>query len=163
MADFSKAMRPALYELMSNPYELPVATGSSLGGVKIGENVNIDENGVISVDLELFKLKDFNITLNNVSIPSIMTDIPNTSINKIVVDLDVIDPTGELGTRFAAASLAKFEVFDAENKRLNVTPVCMFSEGGQKKLSVRFMVAGPDSKTAARIAGAVLLANRVLQ
>lgn len=32
----------------STPYELPVATSETLGGVKIGDNLSIDENGVLS-------------------------------------------------------------------------------------------------------------------
>ena len=31
-------------------YELPIASATELGGIKIGEGINIDENGVISVD-----------------------------------------------------------------------------------------------------------------
>ena len=106
-----------------------------------------------------FMLKDFNQSIN-VSIPPITQDIANTSIPKVTIDLDVIDDTGELGNTWAVASLAKYEVFDADNNRLNVTPVCMFSEGGQKKLSVRFMAAGSNSKQATKIAGAILLKRR---
>ena len=111
-----------------------------------------------TVDPE-FMLKDFNQSLS-VTIPAITQDIANTSIPKVTIDLDVIDTSGELGNTWAVASLAKYEVFDADNNRLNVTPVCMFSEGGQKKLSVRFMAAGNTGKQAAKIAGAILLKRR---
>lgn len=36
----------------SKPYELPIASVDTLGGVMIGDNVNVDEEGRISVDLE---------------------------------------------------------------------------------------------------------------
>ena len=38
-------------DTIENPYILPIASNETLGGVKIGENITIDENGVISVDL----------------------------------------------------------------------------------------------------------------
>lgn len=48
--DMNKGMRPNLYELIeAGIYELPPATQTELGGVIIGDGVNVDENGVISV------------------------------------------------------------------------------------------------------------------
>ena len=110
---------------------------------------------------EAFMLKDFTQTIS-AEIPYCTEDIANTSIAKITIDLDVIDPTGELGNAYAAASLAKFEVYDAatNGNRINCWPVCMFSEGGQKKLSLRFMCAGTQRQTAKRITGAILLKHR---
>ncbi len=37
-------------EALSNTYVLPIATSSTLGGVKIGNNINIANDGTISVD-----------------------------------------------------------------------------------------------------------------
>lgn len=110
---------------------------------------------------EPFRLQDFQQSIN-MTIPSCNQEIANTSINKLTIDLDVIDPTGQLGTDFAVASLAKYEVWDAASggNRINCWPVCMFSEGGQKKLSLRFMCAGTSNKTALRISGAILLKHR---
>lgn len=48
--DFNKGMRPNLYELMQDPGgELKPATAETLGGVKIGRGVDVDEDGTISV------------------------------------------------------------------------------------------------------------------
>lgn len=37
-----------VYKTIQNSYTLPVASESELGGVKVGNNLNIDENGVLS-------------------------------------------------------------------------------------------------------------------
>ena len=36
--------------LEENPYELPTASANTLGGVKIGNNLSIDQNGVLSAE-----------------------------------------------------------------------------------------------------------------
>lgn len=51
------------------PYELPTSTASTLGGVKIGDNVNVDANGVISVAAPT-SIK----TVNSVSIGTVTTE-----------------------------------------------------------------------------------------
>ena len=108
-----------------------------------------------------FKLQDFQQQIN-ITIPPVTNDIANTSIPNVDIDLDVIDPTGELNTNFAIAGIAKYEVFDATSggNRLNAFPVCSFSMNSQRTLRVRMMVGGPNSKTARRIAGALLLKHR---
>ena len=110
---------------------------------------------------EPFRLQDFTQQIN-VTIPSITTDVANTSIPNVDIDLDVIDPTGALNQNFAIAGLVKYEVFDATSggNRLNVTPICSFSMNSQRTLRVRMMCAGASSKTARRIAGALLLKHR---
>lgn len=110
---------------------------------------------------EPFRLQDFNQQIN-VTIPCITEDISNTSIPNVDIDLDVIDPTGQLNQNFAIASLAKYEVFDAPSggNRLNVTPVCSFSMNSQRTLRVRMMCAGTQRKIALRISGALLLKHR---
>ena len=51
----NKAMRPALYDLLESGggggYELPIASSSTLGGVKVGENLSIDSAGSLSGDV----------------------------------------------------------------------------------------------------------------
>jgi hypothetical protein len=108
------------------------------------------------VSMDPFMLLDFQQQLN-ITIPSVMTDISNTSIPN--VDVAINDT---LGADWAIASLAKYEVYDAASggNRLNVVPVCMFSMNTQKTLRVRMMVAGANSKTARRISGAILLKHR---
>ena len=110
---------------------------------------------------EPFRLQDFSQQIN-VNIPSITSDVANTSIPNIDIDLNVIDPTGKLNENFAIASLAKYEVYDAASggNRLNVTPICSFSMTGQRILRVRMMAAGTTTKTARRINGAILLKHR---
>lgn len=105
---------------------------------------------------EPFRLKDFQQTFSTaITIPSITTDIANTSIPNVDITI-----SGTEAENFAVASLAKYEVKDASGNRLNCVPVCMFSMDGQKTLRVRMMVAGPNSKSAKSIAGAMLLKHR---
>ena len=105
---------------------------------------------------EPFRLMDFSQTLN-ITIPSVTTDISNTSIPNVDITI-----TGETADNFAIASLAKYEVYDATTggNRLNVMPICMFSMSGQTVLRVRMMCAGTSSKSAKRIQGAILLKHR---
>lgn len=105
---------------------------------------------------EPFRLMDFNQTLN-ITIPSITTDVANTSVPNV----DIII-SGTVADNFAIASLAKYEVYDSTTggNRINVTPICMFSMNTQKTLRVRMMAAGPNSKAARRIQGAILLKHR---
>ena len=110
---------------------------------------------------EPFRLQDFNQQIN-VEIPSITTDVANTSIPNVDIDLNVIDPSGALNESFAIAGLVKYEVYDATSggNRLNVTPICSFSMNSQRVLRARMMCAGSASKTARRIQGAILLKHR---
>lgn len=110
---------------------------------------------------EAFMLKDFNQQIN-LTIPSVTSDVANTSIPNMDIDLDVIDPTGELNTKYAIAGIVKYEIYDATSggNRLNAFPVCSFSMNGQRTLRLRCMVGGPSSKTARRIQGALLLKHR---
>lgn len=103
-----------------------------------------------------FMLLDFSQIID-VSIPSCLNDIANTSIPNVDVSI-----TDELGAEWAIASIAKYEVFDAETggNRINVFPVCMFSMNRQKTLRMRMMAAGPNAKTAKLIRGAILLKHR---
>ena len=110
---------------------------------------------------EAFMLKDFNQQIN-ITIPSVTQDVANTSIPNMDIDLDVIDPTGDLNTKYAIAGIVKYEIYDATSggNRLNAFPVCSFSMNGQRTLRLRCMVGGPSSKTARRVQGALLLKHR---
>ena len=99
-------------------------------------------------------LKDFNQTIN-VTIPSVLNDIPNTSIPNVDISI-----TSEEAQTWAIASLMKYEVFDSSNARLNAFQVCSFSMNQQATLRIRMMVAGSNSKTATKIHGALLLKHR---
>ena len=53
--DYDKGMRPNLYELMQGgggggSYVLPIASSDTLGGVKIGDGIEIDAEGTISAE-----------------------------------------------------------------------------------------------------------------
>ena len=110
---------------------------------------------------EAFLLKDFNQQIN-ITIPSVTSDVANTSIPNMDIDLDVIDPTGDLNSKYAIAGLIKYEIYDATSggNRLNAFPICSFSMNSQRTLRVRCMVGGTTSKTARRIQGALLLKHR---
>ena len=110
---------------------------------------------------EPFRLQDFTQQIN-LTIPHCNQDIANTSIPNVDIDLDIIDPTGQLNQNFAIAGLAKYEVYDATSggNRINCWPVCSFSMNGQRVLRIRMMCAGSTGKTARRIAGALLLKHR---
>ena len=161
-------------DLVSNPTAGDILTTDANGqavdsGVQL--SAKADKSYVDTADANLqsqidalgepFRLQDFNQQINAV-IPSITTDVSNTNIPNVDIDLDIIDPTGELNANFAIAALAKYEVYDATSggNRLNVTPICSFSMNGQRVLRVRMMCAGTTSKTARRIQGAILLKHR---
>lgn len=50
-----------------NKYKLPIASVDTLGGIKIGENLSIDENGVVSA--------------SGINTPEFFIDIPSVTIN----------------------------------------------------------------------------------
>ena len=108
-----------------------------------------------------FMLKDFTQQIN-ITLPAVTADVANTSIPNMDIDLDVIDPTGDLNTNFAIAGIAKYEVYDAASggNRLNAFPVCSFSMNGQRTLRIRMMCGGTLSKNARRVQGALLLKHR---
>ena len=110
---------------------------------------------------EAFILKDFGQQID-ITIPSCLNDIANTSIPNVDIDLNTIDPTGELNSKYAIASLMKYEVYDntSGGNRLNAFQVCSFSMNTQRTLRLRMMVAGPNAKSAKRISGALLLKHR---
>ena len=103
---------------------------------------------------EAFMLKDFNQSIN-ITIPAVTADVPNTSIPNVDIDLNVIDPTGELNTKYAIAGMVKYEITNGST-RLNAFPVCSFSMNGQRTLRLRCMVGGTQSMQATNIKGALL-------
>lgn len=129
-------------------------------GVAVQSQINILQNEIDGLG-EPFRLQDFNQQIN-VTFPCVTEDIANTSIPNMDIDLNVIDPTGQLNQNFAIASLAKYEVYNAASggQRLNVFPVCSFSMNGQRTLRVRMMCAGSSRVTGLRISGALLLKHR---
>lgn len=148
-------------DLVSNPVNNALVVSDSNGQVQI-TSTDIDQLLLdVEAGKEAFMLKDFNQQVN-ITIPHCNQDIANTSIPNMDIDLDVIDPTGELNQKYAIASLMKYEVYDATSggNRLNCWSVCSFSMNSQRTLRLRMMCAGSTGKTARRIAGALLLKHR---
>lgn len=147
--------------LVSNPTANDILVTDENGqAIDSGTDLNTLLNDV-EAGKEAFLLKDFNQQIN-ITIPSCLNDIANTSIPNVDIDLNEIDPTGELNSKYAIASLMKYEVHDATigGNRLNAFQVCSFSMNSQRTLRLRMMVAGPNGKTARRISGALLLKHR---
>ena len=141
--------------ITGDPANLTTTTKTDLVAAVNSVKAEVDGLG------EPFRLQDFQQQIN-LTMPAVTADVANTSIPNVDIDLDIIDPTGQLNQAFAIASLAKFEVYDATSggNRLNAIPVCSFSMNGQRVLRVRMMVGGTTSKTARRITGAILLKHR---
>ena len=148
-------------DLVSNPVNNALVVSDSNGQVQI-TSTDIDQLlNDVEAGKEAFMLKDFTQQVN-ITIPHCNQDIANTSIPNMDIDLNEIDPTGELNQKYAIASLMKYEVYDATSgcNRLNCCPVCSFSMNSQRTLRLRMMCAGSTGKTARRIAGALLLKHR---
>ena len=166
MADISTITLPNgdIYNFKDSRYSLPDNAMSATSENAVQNKViktyvdDADANLQFQIDGlgEPFRLKDFTQTFTTaLTIPSIMTDISNTSIPNVDITI-----TGTEATDFAIAGMVKYELKDASGNRLNAVPVCTFSMSGQTVLRVRMMVAGPDSKSAKSISGAILLKHR---
>ena len=66
----------------------------------------------------------------------------------------------DVAADWKAAMLAKYEILDSNNKRIEAPIMYSFSMAGQKTLRVGFRAAGVDDVSATVIRGAVLLTNR---
>lgn len=94
-------------KIAENAYELPVATDTVLGGVKIGSGITKNADGTISIPAKSFKTinnesieGEGNITID-LSLYKVVTELPTTGIedNKIyLVQSTETVPDGELNT-----------------------------------------------------------------
>ena len=75
-------------------YELPIASATTLGGVKIGNNLKIDNNGVLAVDITYNDLKDK---------PVIVTQLTSAATdNELVSAKCLYDTIGNVETQLAS-------------------------------------------------------------
>ena len=94
-----------LEDLGINIPELPIASADTLGGIKIGENLSIDENGIVSASGEEIKFYSIyldtrlyqytTLSLHNISSPynteliefisNVMTECANKNYNSILI------------------------------------------------------------------------------
>lgn len=74
-----------------NKYTLPVASAETLGGIKLGEGLSVDENGVVSASDS--KNAIYSIEFNNVSLPQRSTIYANDFGNYKQTLLDFISNT----------------------------------------------------------------------
>lgn len=88
----------------------------------------------------------------DVSIPSCVNDIPNSSIDRI----DLTIPQ-EFVSDWRVLSLCTWELFDEQEKRINAIPVSIFTINGRTTLAFKMVTIGPNSKNAKRIKCEVLL------
>lgn len=104
---------------------------------------------------EPFRVKAFGGSNYNVTIPFVTEDVANTAIPNF--DLSISD---EEGADYQIVGMIAYEMFDADNNRINCWPVCQFTQNTQKTLRVRMMCAGTTRKTIKRISCWVLLKHR---
>ncbi len=65
----------------ANKYTLPSATATALGGIKVGENLSITEDGVLSADAQHIDVDD---ALNAESVNPVQNKIVNAALNERV-------------------------------------------------------------------------------
>ena len=68
-----------------NKYELPIASTDTLGGIKIGENLSIDENGVVSASGCDIPVYNFKMTSEYHKVTSTVTYVYMSSDDKIAL------------------------------------------------------------------------------
>lgn len=104
---------------------------------------------------EPFRVKSWASSTLNVTIPVCTTEIDNTSIGSLDFSIDDTE-----GADYQIVGMVAYEIFDANDKRINCWPVCQFTGNGQKTLRVRMMCGGTANKVAKRISAWVLLKHR---
>ena len=77
--DFTDALKTKLegVEENANNYTLPPATAQTLGGIKVGNNLSVDENGTVSADAQPQEQANWNET--NTESPSYIKNKPGTA------------------------------------------------------------------------------------
>ena len=86
-------------EASANNYTLPIASSSTLGGVKIGSGLNIDSNGIISVHNSLYEFVQDKASLVAIESPDpnkiyiVLDDIAGEDNNNCTEYVWVVDPS----------------------------------------------------------------------
>lgn len=104
---------------------------------------------------DIFRVKQFQSSDYNITIPSCQEDVENTAINRMNFSIDE-----EEGADYQIVGMIAYEFFDADGKRINCWPVCQFTLNGQKTLGVRLMCGGTQRKTVTRCSCWILLKHR---
>ena len=141
-------------DLVSNPVNNEILITDAIGqAVSSGTDLS---QLLFDVDAgkNAFMLYDYSRDGMSITLPSVTSDVANTSIPN--VDIDIGETMAET---WAVAGMVKYEVFNGST-RLNAMPICAFSMDQQRVLRLRMMVAGPSSKTMTKLSGAVLLKHR---
>ena len=105
--------------------------------------------------VEAFRLKEWNDSTINITIPVCTDNVANTNIPKTIYTL-----TGQESVDYKIVGMLSYEVMDANGNRINCWPVCQFTGGGLTELHVRWMCAGTTPQVAARISAKVLIQHR---
>lgn len=103
---------------------------------------------------DMYLVRNWAVSGLNITVPSVMEDLTNTQIPKLVYKSPVQD-----ASNYQIVGMVAYEVF-GESGRINYIPVCQFTGQNQTELSVRGCVMGPNSKTAISINAWVLLKRR---
>ena len=79
------------WSAMGSAYTLPVATSSVLGGVKIGDGVSVDANGVLSTDIQTIKVNGTAQSVSNnevdITVPTTVAELSDASDYALTTDL----------------------------------------------------------------------------
>jgi len=123
---------------------------------RINNNIVFDDTEIKNrltalEDKRLMNLYDFTQSGNWV--------LPAMTSQASVVKIDVTLPD-DVAADWKVAALAKYQLLDSNNKRIEAPLLYAFSMDGQKALRVAFRAAGVDDVTATVIKGALLLTHR---
>lgn len=103
---------------------------------------------------DMYLVRNWSASGLNITVPSVMTDLENTQLPKLVYKSPPQD-----ASNYQIVGMVAYEVF-GPGGRINYIPVCQFTGQNQTELSVRGCVMGPNSKTAVSINAWVLLKRR---
>ena len=113
-------------EARANNYTLPTADSSTLGGIKIGNSLNIDSNGTVSVDNKLYILVN---SLESVSTPDankiylVLNSSSTSETNSFTEYVWITSDTGskweKLGEASATVDLADYYTKTEINNKLS--------------------------------------------
>lgn len=121
-----------------SPYSLPIASDSVLGGIKVGENLTIDENGILSASGggqggKIFYITD-TMNTSSGSFPSLFRIFKDSAYTE-EVELGEISGELELGTPLSV----RVEQMNQSGMYLWGTIESGFSTSGMERFCIRMM------------------------
>lgn len=150
----NKVIKAYVDGLVSVDSALDLTSEHAVQNKVITQKVN-DLQSAIDNIAEPFRVKQWADNTLSVTIPTCTTDIANTGIQKMEFTIDDVE-----GADYQIVGMIAYEVFDEDGSRINCWPVCQFTGGGQKILTVRWMCGGTTNKVAKKISAWVLLKHR---